>query len=302
MGTPGRSVHDPSLPAGGTEHLASPGTPVRRGGRFVSPGRTAPVPTGVLLLALLPCLLDPLPAAAQSSGDSVRVLRAFEGRSATFETATLRDMLERTRRLGRILEQDPDVLYYIGTGSTASDSVPASAYPWNVVRVRNDSVAEVAVPRNYREARRGYYNYAVRKMRRVRESPPAAGCDMAVEREADLVSAFLDGWIVTRTLYGGPGLAAVDAMVFARREGHLPAMVVALRDAEIRGCVDRWTGTHPDAMEAYRRWRASFWGARGTPKPPAPDSTPPDSIRVGPGDDEPVVPDSTPTPPGPGGE
>jgi hypothetical protein len=194
-----------------------------------------------------------------------------------FRVPSLRDMIERTRRLERILEDDPDVLYYIGTGPRASDSVPAPAYPWNVVRVRNDSVAEVAVPRNYREARRGYYNYAVRMMRQVREAGPAEGCDDAVEREADLVSVFLDGWIVTRTLYGGPALPAVDAMVFAREAGHLPAMLVALRDAEIRDCADRWASDHPEDMESYRRWRESFWGRSGGLEPPAPDSTPPEA-------------------------
>jgi len=138
-------------------------------------------------------------------------------------------------------------------------------------------VAEVAVPRNYREARRGYYNYAVRMMRQVREARPTAGCDDAVEREAGLVSAFLDGWIVTRTLYGGPALPAVDAMVFAREAGHLPAMLVALRDAEIRDCTDRWISEHPDAMESYRRWSESFWARSGELEPPAPDSTPPEA-------------------------
>lgn len=169
-------------------------------------------------------------------------------------------MLRESRRLRSILEEDPDVLYYIGSGPTVTVESPGSAYPWEAVLVRNDSVARVAFPANYREADRAYYNYAVRKMEMIRSLGPTVRCSDAVEREAELASAFTDGWIVARTLFGGPAFAALDAFAFAREAGHLPAMIVSLGNDALGGCLDRWRDEHPEEMEAYRSWRTAVFG------------------------------------------
>lgn len=187
------------------------------------------------------------------------VLQAPSGETLTYDSARVQDMLERSRRLREILELDPDVIYYVGSGPVASVDSPASAFPWNAVRPRADSAARVAFPANYREARRAYYNYAVKKMELIRSSAPTSDCSVAVEREVASMSAWVDGWVVARTLYGGPAFGPLDAFAFAREAGHLGAMLVALEDTEIAGCLNRWRREHPEAMEAYDRWRREVY-------------------------------------------
>lgn len=215
-----------------------------------APARPAPAAALLLALAAAPGALE-----AQSDGYT---FRGPSGRALSLPADTVKQMLQRTRRLGTVLEEDPDVLYYVATRGEVTAAEPGPAYPWNAVRAESDSVARISVPGNYREARRAYYAYAVETMERVRKGPPAVRCSEAVEREAEVVSAFVDGWIVTRILYGGPAYPPLDAFVFAREAGHLAPMLVALGDTRLGVCVRRWARDHPERMEAYREWRAEF--------------------------------------------
>ncbi len=183
-------------------------------------------------------------------------IRAPSGQALAFDTVSVRDMLERSRRLRSILEEDPAVVYYVGSGPPVEADAPAAAYPWNVVTVRNDTAVRVATPGNYREANRAYDNYAVVRMEWIRSGQPTGSCDAAVERKAEQLSAFVDGWIVSRTLYGGPAFGPLDLFAFAREAGHLPALVVALEDTAVsEPCRSRWRERHGEAMEAFRTWR-----------------------------------------------
>ena len=203
-----------------------------------------------LLLPLLAAALLPAPLAAQYS------IEAPSGRTLAFDSASVRDMLERTRRLRTILEQDPGVIYYVGAGDPVPADSPEAAYPWNRVVVRSDSAVRVAAPGNYREAGRAYQNYAVLRMEWIRSGRPTASCEASVEGEVERVSAFVDGWIAARVLYGGPAFPALDAFAFARAAGHLPALVVELGDTTLsERCRVRWRERHADAVEAYRIWR-----------------------------------------------
>lgn len=221
-----------------------------------SRGRAAHRPTAAALL-LAVAAAAPTAAGAQA-GDDGYTLRVPSGPSLALPADSVKEMLRSTRRLGTILEEDPDVLYYVGTRSEVTASEPSPAYPWNAVRAESDSTARVRVPANYREARRAYYAYAVRTMEGIRGSPPSARCSETVRREVDAVSAFVDGWIVTRTLYGGPAFPPLDALVFARDAGHLPAMLVELGDARLAGCARGWARQNPEEVEAYRAWREDF--------------------------------------------
>lgn len=217
------------------------------------PCRPWPTLTGLLFLTVIAAV----PASAQHS------LSLPPGDTLTFEESTLQEMLGESRELRRILEEDPDVLYYMGSGPEVTASSPEASYPWNAVRVVNDSVARVATPANYRESERAYVNYAVEKMRHLLEKPPAASCDTAVEREVRLVDGWIDGWILARTLYGGPAFPTLDALAFARDEGHLAPLLVKLGNTGIGACAEAWRRAHPEEVAAFEAWyRASHPGAR----------------------------------------
>lgn len=234
----------------GRRGSAAPGRPLRR-----------------LLFLLLAAALLPGPLAAQYS------IEAPSGRTLAFDSASVRDMLQRTRRLRSILEEDPAVIYYVGAGDPVSAGAAAAAYPWNAVTVRSDSAVRVETPGNYREAGRAYQNYAVVRMEWIRSGGPTASCAASVEGEVERVSAFVDGWIVSRVLYGGPAFPPVDAFAFARDAGHLPALVVELGDTTLsERCRSRWRERHADAVAAYRAWRRRAFeggGEEGTDGPAA---------------------------------
>lgn len=231
---------------------------------------TARSPAGgaVLVSAAALALLLATTSARAGAQSEAYTLRGPGGATLSFPGDTVRAMLQRTRRRQSVLEEDPDVLYYVGTRGEVTGEDPAPAYPWNAVRVESDSVARIAVPGNYREAGRAYRAYAVETMERIRGERPAADCSRAVQREREAVSAFVDGWIVARTLYGGPAFPPLDALAFAREAGHLGPMLVALGDTRIGGCVRSWSRQHPGAMEAYRAWRSDF-DARAAPSRPS---------------------------------
>lgn len=228
-----------------------------------SRGSAALRPTAAALL-LAAAAAVPAAAGAQAEADRY-TLRVPDGPALSLSADSVKEMLRRTRRLESILEEDPDVLYYVGTGSAVSASEPSPAYPWNAVRAESDSTARVRVPANYREARRAYYAYAVRTMEGIRGSAPSTRCSESVRREVDAVSAFVDGWIVARTLFGGPAYPPLDALVFAREAGHLPAMLAELGGARLGGCARRWARENPEAVEAYRAWREDFDDADDAP-------------------------------------
>lgn len=224
-------------------------------------GRRGSAPTGPLrrlLFLLLAAAFLPAPLAGQHA------IEAPSGRTLAFDSASVRDMLQRTRRLRSILEQDPAVIYYVGAGDPVPADSPAAAYPWNRVTVRSDSAVRVATPGNYREAGRAYQNYAVVRMEWLRSGGPAASCAASVEGEVERISAFVDGWIVSRVLYGGPSFPALDVFAFARDAGHLPALVVELGDTTLsERCRARWRERNADAVEAYRTWRQRAFEADG---------------------------------------
>lgn len=208
------------------------------------------VTRAALLLIAVSCSLWLAGAPLQAQ----QTLTAPSGEELSFTDESLREMLERSRSLRRILEQDPRVLYYIGYSSAVDPVAPDSAYPWRAVRVENDSVARVITPGNLREADRAYANYAVRTMRSLRTEAPSSDCETVMRRETSAVSAFVDGWIVARTLYGGPPFAPLDAMAFARRERLLSAMLADLGAERLGPCAAVWAERHPEEIERFRRW------------------------------------------------
>lgn len=212
---------------------------------------------------------------AQAESDGY-TLQATSGATLELPGDSVEEMLRGTRRLVTILEEDPDVLYYVETRGDVDASTPSPAYPWNAVRAESDSTARVRVPGNYREARRAYYAYAVRMMEAIRGTAPSTRCSVAVERETRAVSAFVDGWIVTRTLYGGPAFAPLDALAFARDAGHLPAMLVEMGDTRLRGCAPKWARDNSAEIDAYRAWWRDFDGGSPSGRSPRADPDPGD--------------------------
>lgn len=223
-------------------------------------------------------LLAAFAAATPPAASAQHTIVSPSGDSLSFELPELRGMLETARALYADLEEDPRVLYRLGFGPPAERDAPAPAYPWNAVRPQSDSVVNVLTPGNLREADRAYHNYAVMRMREIRGEDPDDPCDALVEREEDVLSSFVDGWILSRTLFGGPAFAPLDELVFARATGHLRALLAERGDASIAGCASTWVETHPDAVAAYESWRAeAFPGLTELPSDtvPSPKAAPP---------------------------
>lgn len=236
---------------------------------------------GLLFLAL------PAPAAAQ------HVLVSPAGDTIAFQLPELRTMLDTARALYADLQEDPRVLYSLGFGPRVEPSTPRPAYPWNAVIPQSDSVVNVVTPGNLREADRAYHNYAVMRMRVIRGTDPDDPCDALVERERVVLSSFVDGWVLARTLFGGPPFAPLDELAFARDAGHLPALLAAYRDVSVGACAATWAEEHPAEIAAYRAWRDEAFPGLA---PVAADSgfaAPPDEPQrppVPPADGRPPVP------------
>lgn len=207
--------------------------------------------------------LGPLLLALPAPGFAQRTLTSPTGDSLAFELPELRSMLDTARALYTDLQEDPRVLYSLGFGPRVEASAPRTAYPWNAVLPQSDSTVDLVMPGNLREADRAYQNYAVMQMRVIRGSDPDDLCDVLVEREERVLSSFVDGWILARTLFGGPAFAPLDELAFARAAGHLPALLAAHRDASVGACASTWAENHPDAIEAYEAWRAEAFPGLG---------------------------------------
>lgn len=227
------------------------------------------------LIGLLPFLLLPSPAAAQSEGGGEFRLSAPSGLEIRFPQDSVMRMLRETRAYRDTLVQTPAILFYTGFGDPAPASSPAAAYPWNAVEVRSDSVARIATPGNLREGDRAYQNYAVARMKSVRAGegggvgPEPASCEARFQREARLLSAFADGWVVSRLLYGAPPFAPLDEVPFLRREGMLHVFLAAKAPPQLGRCPERWREENPERLRTYRQWHSLSFTGEGLDEAPA---------------------------------
>jgi len=231
-------------------------------------------------LAATCALLLILPAAAAAQ----YTVGAENGDTVQFESTALRVMLDTARALYADLQEDPRVLYYTPLGrETVSLEDPEASYPWNVITVVNDSVADLQrLPANLREADRAYYNYAVQRMRVVRGADPDVSCDSLLALEQKTVESFIDGWVLSRTLFGGPPFPPLDELVFARRDGLLRALLARHNDRQVGACAGQWADDNHERIEDYDVWRQERFPAAGEAAedadPEAVDTTPSDSI------------------------
>lgn len=209
-------------------------------------------------------------ALAAPAASAQQALTSPAGDSLQIDSARLRVLLDTARALRADLEEDPRVLYTLGFGPPAEPDAPRAAYPWNAVQPQSDSTVAVTTPGNLREADRAYNNYSVMRMRVVRGADPDGPCDALLEREAAVLSSFVDGWILARTLYGGPAYAPLDEFVFAREAGHLPALLAVRGGTAVSACTADWIAENSAAIERYESWRAEkFPGLRATDEDPA---------------------------------
>jgi hypothetical protein len=226
--------------------LPDPSAATARGGRRI----TSSTAISVLVVVCLLPLISTRALLAQYE------MLAPSGMEIEFSSTQVRAMLDTTRTLERNLQDDPRVLYFtlVGPPVETRDSLDA-AYPWNAIEVRNDSVATILTPGNLREADRAYYNYAVIRMQLVRGLDPDVSCEELMERELEAVSAFVDGWVTSRLLFGGLPFSVLDELAFAREQGQLPGMLAAKTDRQLGACSAEWSSDHPEAAEAYISWR-----------------------------------------------
>lgn len=228
------------------------------------------VAAGVAMLALGG------PAFAQQT------LTSPAGDSLRIDPARLRVLLDTARALRADLELDPRVLYTLGFGPPAEPDAPREAYPWNAVKPSSDSTVAVTTPGNLREADRAYNNYSVMRMRVVRRDDPDDPCEAVMEREADVLSSFVDGWILARTLYGGPAYTPLDEFAFAREAGHLPALLAVRGGDAVSACAADWVAENAAEVERYEAWRALNFPAL-VPTDQAPEESEPTGGEATPG-------------------
>jgi hypothetical protein len=134
-------------------------------------------------------------------------------------------------------------------------------------------------------------------MRVVRDADPDVPCDSIVALEERVVDSFIDGWIVSRTLYGGPSFAPLDELVFARQAGLLRPLLASRRDPQLGACAGQWAEANPDRMRSYEAWRKEKFPAPGEIEEP---EAPPDSAATAPAPADSATPptgDSTSLPP-----
>ena len=184
-------------------------------------------------------------------------ITAENGDTVQFESAELRVMLDTARALWADLEEDPRVMYFTPAGrETVSEEDFEASFPWNVIQVVDDSVVDVTrLPANLREADRAYYNYAVQRMRVVRWGDPDVSCDSLLAQEEKVVGSFIDGWILSRTLFGAPPFEPLDELVFARRAGLLRPLLARRNDPQVGACAGQWAEENPERIAAYETWR-----------------------------------------------
>ena len=236
-------------------------------------------------------VLVPGTAAAQYT------ITAENGDTVQFESAELRVMLDTARALWADLEQDPRVLYYTPAGrQPVPVETPDAAYPWNAVNVVDDTTIDTShLPANLREADRAYYNYAVQRMRVVRWGDPDVSCDSLLAQEEKVVGSFIDGWILSRTLFGAPAFDPLDELVFARRAGLLRPLLARRNDPQVGACTGQWAEENPERIDAYETWRLEKFPLPGegleekAAEEPAPETDEADQEQV-PDDSEGVQP------------
>ena len=244
--------------------LSDPTAATARGGRRITSSTAI---SALVVVCLLP-VVSPRALLAQY------VMQAPSGIEIEFSSTQVRAMLDTTRTLEMNLQEDPRVLYFtlVGPAVETRDSLDA-AYPWNAIEVRNDSVATILTPGNLREADRAYYNYAVIRMQLVRGLDPDVSCEELMERELEAVSAFVDGWVTSRLLFGGLPFTVLDELAFAREKGQLPSMLAAKADRQLGACSAEWSSDHPEAVEAYLSWRDTRFLELAEPAPESPNTT-----------------------------
>ena len=192
------------------------------------------------------------------------VVEAPSGEQITFTGDELRAMLDTTRALYRNLEEDPSVMYVLGFSEAGAETPAEKTYPWNSVAPQSDSVANIVTPGNLREGSRAYYNYAVELMQFVRYGDPDVPCDSLMTVAENAVSSFANGWIVSRTLFGGVAYPALDEIAFAREAGVLKGMIAATQDGHVGACAAMWAEENPGQIEAYYEWRVAAFLEPGT--------------------------------------
>lgn len=181
-------------------------------------------------------------------------LTAPSGDVVEFDADRLLEYRDRSDSLQTDLDEDPDVLYYTSFGPSLDESEARDAWPWNAIEVVTDSLAALVMPGNLREAGRAYVSYAVLRMHAVRLDPDVA-CEELARRELAAIDGFVDGWIVARTLYGGPAYEPLDELAFAREAGVLVGLVLDRSDRQLAGCLSISREKSASEIEAYHSWR-----------------------------------------------
>jgi hypothetical protein len=101
------------------------------------------------------------------------------------------------------------------------------------------------------------------------------------------LSSFVDGWIVARTLFGGPSFAPLDELAFARAAGLLRPLIAVRQDRHVGACAAQWAEANPGRVADYEEWRGqAFLPVESDPELADTESRDADDAEVGAGDSD----------------
>lgn len=185
-------------------------------------------------------------------------LTAPSGEVIEFTPEELLSFRDRTDSLMTDLQEDPVVIYAPVFGRSLDETQGRDAWPWNAVDVVTDSLASVVMPGNLREAGRAYQSYVVLRMHAARQDPDVA-CSAWVDREMFALDGFVDGWVASRTLFGGPAYEPLDELAHARSAGVLKGLMLDRSNRQLGGCLENARRDGQADIDAYHAWRTDHY-------------------------------------------
>lgn len=138
-------------------------------------------------------------------------------------------------------------------------SNPAShpIYPWQHMRISNDTVAVLFYP-GVPETQLPFQIYGhlhlMAKMGRLAEFLPDAAHATGFDLERAILSKVADVWLLARTVYDTAPYEPLDELIYAKEAGYLDAFIFTARPDAFANARAKWAEQNPGRSKEYRTW------------------------------------------------